>query len=338
MRKLLVTKIPRARCCDTQGIAISFAVTVKFHHTSADFSTCRHFFFRYHQGQISIRIFGAEDHSFTEDSCKFGRFQICNNHNFLANHFFCTVVRFDAGYDLAYLTADFYLVLVLIFLYAPIAVMMVLSFLLALLLNRNFKGIGVFRVLIYLPVVIPVTVSGIIWRNFTEVDFGLANAFLEALGLPRFTFFDAADTSMFSLIFFNLWGLGGGMILWLSALKNVPPALYEAAEIDGAGRGRRLISITIPMCTPMIFYNLIMNIIGSLQTFGSVYTLTGGSTGEENSLLFYLMKVYNDAFNFQGKTMGYACAESWVLFLIIAALTAVVFKTSKWVFYGEDAQ
>ena len=109
MRKLLVTKIPRARCCDTQGIAISFAVTVKLHHTSADFSTCRHFFFRYHQGQISIRIFGAEDHSFTEDSCKFGRFQICNNHNFLANHFFCTVVRFDAGYDLAYLTADFYL-------------------------------------------------------------------------------------------------------------------------------------------------------------------------------------------------------------------------------------
>ena len=218
-----------------------------------------------------------------------------------------------------------------------IPVMMVLSFLLALLLNRNFKGIGVFRVLIYLPVVIPVTVSGIIWRNFTEVDFGLANAFLEALGLPRFTFFDAADTSMFSLIFFNLWGLGGGMILWLSALKNVPPALYEAAEIDGAGRGRRLISITIPMCTPMIFYNLIMNIIGSLQTFGSVYTLTGGSTGEENSLLFYLMKVYNDAFNFQGKTIGYACAESWVLFLIIAALTAVVFKTSKWVFYGEES-
>ena len=126
------------------------------------------------------------------------------------------------------------------------------------------------------------------------------------------------------------------MILWLSALKNVPPELYEAADIDGAGKFTKLARITIPMCTPMIFYNLIMNIIGALQTFGSVFTLTGGSTGEENSLLFYLMKVYNDAFNFQGKTMGYACAESWVLFMIIALLTVLVFKTSKWVFYGEE--
>ena len=218
-----------------------------------------------------------------------------------------------------------------------IPLMMVLSFLLALLLNQKFRGIGIFRVLIYLPVILPVTVSGIVWRNFTDVDFGLANALLEAVGLPRFSFFESASTSMFSLIFFGLWGLGGGMILWLSALKNVPPALYEAAEIDGANAWTRLVKITVPMCTPMIFYNLIMNIINALQVFGSVYTLTGGSTGADNSLLFYLMKVYNDAFNIQGKTMGYACAESWILFLIIAALTALVFKTSKWVFYGEES-
>ena len=242
------------------------------------------------------------------------------------------------NYKSMWLDKDFLQALKVTGIYSVISipVMMTLSYMLALLLNKKIRGIGVFRVLIYLPVIIPVTVSGIIWRNFTEVDFGLANAFLQTIGLPKFSFFDSPDTSMFSLVFFGLWGLGGGMILWLSALKNVPPELYEAADIDGANRFTKLFRITLPMCTPMIFYNLIMNIIGAFQTFGSVYTLTGGSAGAENSLLFYLMKVYNDAFNFQGKTMGYACAESWVLFMIIALLTALVFKTSKWVFYGED--
>ena len=189
---------------------------------------------------------------------------------------------------------------------------MALSFLLALLLNSKIRGVGIYRMLIYLPVIIPVTVSGILWRNFTDADFGLANEILTGLGLGRYPFFESAATSMPSLIIMGLWNLGGGMVLWLSSLKNVPGNLYEAAEIDGA------------------------NIIGSLQTFGTVVTLTGGGGGEENSMLFFLMKIYNDAFNISGKTMGLACAESWVLFLIIALLTALVFKTSRWVFYGEE--
>jgi multiple sugar transport system permease protein len=213
---------------------------------------------------------------------------------------------------------------------------LVLSFSLALLLNRKIKGVGVFRVLIYLPVIIPVTAGGILWRNFTDADYGMANKFLTSLGAKPFPFFTEAKTSMPSLIFIGLWGLGGGMILWLSALKNVPETYYEAAKIDGANAFVRLFKITVPMCTPMIFYNLVMSVIGSLQTFGSVYTLTGGSPGKNNALLFYLMKVYNDAFNIMGATMGYAAAMSWLLFLVIAALTFIVFKTSKWVFYGED--
>ena len=119
--------------------------------------------------------------------------------------------------------------------------------------------------------------------------------------------------------------------------SNISEELYEAAEIDGANAAVRLFRITIPMCTPMIFYNLVMNIIGALQTFGTVYTLTGGSSGKDNALLFWMMKIYNDAFDINGATMGYACAVSWLLFFVIAILTAVVFKTSRWVFYGEEA-
>lgn len=243
------------------------------------------------------------------------------------------------NYKLMFQQKDFWQSVKVTFLYTvtSIPLYMVLSFLLAVLLNSKIKGVGVYRVLIYLPVIIPVTVSGILWRNFTDVDFGLANEMLKSLGFGRSQFFESAKTAMPSLIAMGLWNLGGGMVLWLSALKNVPQNLYEAADIDGANAFTKLFRITIPMCTPMIFYNLIMNIIGSLQTFGSVVALTGGSAGEGNSLLFYLMKVYNDAFNISGKTMGLACAESWVLFAVIAILTAIVFKTSKWVFYGEEA-
>lgn len=212
----------------------------------------------------------------------------------------------------------------------------VLSFLLALPLNKKIKGVGIYRVLVYLPVIIPVTVNGIIWKNFFDVNYGLANEILVRLGFERFSFFQSSETAMFSFIVTGVWSLGGGMIMWLSALKNVPTELYEAANIDGANAFVKLIKITFPMCSPMFFYNLIMSVIGSLQTFGQVMTLTGGTAGPDDSLLFYVFKVYNDAFNIGAKTMGLACAESWVLFAVIAVLTAILFKTSKWVFYGEE--
>ena len=212
------------------------------------------------------------------------------------------------NYKLMFQQDDFWQSVRVTFTYTAITIplYMVLSFLLALLLNSKIKGVGIYRVLIYLPVIIPVTVSGIIWRNFTDVDFGLANEILTSIGIGRLQFFESASSSMPTLIVMGLWGLGGGMVLWLSSLKNVPQNLYEAAEIDGANGFIRLIYITIPMCTPIIFYNLVLNVINSLQTFGSVLTLTGGSAGADDSLLFYMMKVYNDAFNISGKTMGLA--------------------------------
>lgn len=225
------------------------------------------------------------------------------------------------------------------FLYAVVVVpaSLVLSFLVALLMNSKVKGIGVFRVVYYLPVIIPTTISGLLWADFFNVRFGLANQILTALGLPESRFLESADTALVTFMSINLWTLGASMILWLSALKNVPENLLEAAKIDGAGPFTRMFRITVPMCTPVLFYNLITGIIGALQTLGSVMTLMGDSgAGPDNSLLFYAYKIYGTAF--MSYDMGYACALAWFLFVIIGGLTLLAFKTSKWVYYGDGGE
>lgn len=225
------------------------------------------------------------------------------------------------------------------FLYAVVVVpiSLILSFLVALLMNSRVKGIGIFRVIYYLPVIIPTTISGLLWADFFNVRFGLANQILAALGLPESQFLESADSALVTFMSINLWTLGASMILWLSALKNVPDNLLEAAKIDGAGPFIRMFRITIPMCTPVLFYNLITGIIGALQTLGSVMTLMGDSgAGPDNSLLFYAYKIYGTAF--MSYDMGYACALAWFLFVIIGGLTLLAFKTSKWVYYGDGGE
>ncbi len=214
---------------------------------------------------------------------------------------------------------------------------LILSFLVALLMNSKVKGIGIFRVIYYLPVIIPTTIWGLLWADFFNVRFGLANQILSALGLPESQFLESADTALVTFMSINLWTLGASMILWLSALKNVPDELIEAAKLDGAGAFTRMFRITIPMCTPVLFYNLITGIIGALQTLGSVMTLMGDSgAGPDNSLLFFAYKIYGTAF--MSYNMGYACALAWFLFVIIGALTLIAFRTSKWVYYGDGGE
>lgn len=208
-----------------------------------------------------------------------------------------------------------------------------LSFALAVFLNQKLAGMRFFRTLYYLPVLIPAVCYGLIWKNITNVDFGIGNVILEKLGLPPSDWFSQAKSSMPSFIFIGLFGIGGSMIMWLAQLKNVPQALYESARLDGANYFVQLFRITIPMCSPMIFYNLIMSLIGTLQMFTQVSVLTGGS-GEEYSLNFYVINIYNTMFN--GKAMGYASALSFILFFIIGLLTLLVFKTNKWVYYGDE--
>jgi multiple sugar transport system permease protein len=222
------------------------------------------------------------------------------------------------------------------FLYAGITVPLnlVLSYLLAVLLNVKSKGAKAFRVLYYLPCVIPAIVSGLIMRDVFNPNWGLMNRIFEGLGLPRSKFFHGEKSAMPTLIVTNLFGLGGGMIMWLAQLKSIPAELYESCHLDGGGRLRSFFAITVPMSTPMIFYNLVVSIISSIQIFASVMIITGQAGGTEDSLMFYVVFVYRTAF--ERLDMGYAAALSWILFAIIAALTFLMFRTSKWVNYAED--
>lgn len=218
---------------------------------------------------------------------------------------------------------------------ASITIDIVLSFLLAVALNRKVRGIRLLRTLYYLPVLIPAVVSSIIWVNLFDVEFGLANAILNAFGLPSYTWFSDGKSSMITLLFTGLFGLGGSLMLWISALNSIDTQYYEYAETEGANSFVKLIKITIPLCTPTFFYKLITGIIAALQNFTVSYVLSNSRAVTDDSLLFFAVNIYNKAFH--QYRMGYASALSWILFVIIAALTLLVFRSQKkWVFYGED--
>ena len=206
------------------------------------------------------------------------------------------------------------------------------SYILALFLNQKTKGIKVFRVLYYLPTLIPAVAGVLLWKDITAVKGGYLNLILESLGLPAYTFYEAKETVLPTLLFMSLFSLGGGTVMWLAQMKNVPNEMYESAELDGANYFHKLFYITIPMTTAMLFYILITNIIGGLQAFGSVYPLKDVAGTEVN---FIVVQIYESAY-INGE-LSYACALSWFLFVIIGILTALIFKTSKWVYYGEEA-
>ena len=215
--------------------------------------------------------------------------------------------------------------------YIPLS--MVLSYLLAWLLNSGSKATYAFRVIYYLPVLIPGVVMGLLWQDILNVQYGILNVILREIGGSSFDFL-TSDHIMGTYIAIQFFGVGGGMIIWIASFKSIPDSLYEAARLDGANGFQCFFRITIPMSTPYIFYNLVMGIISSLQVFANAYVLTGGTGGDGDALLFYVMNIYDTAFT--QLNFGLASALSWLLFIIIALLTLVVFKTSRWVYYGEE--
>ncbi|MFB9280228.1 carbohydrate ABC transporter permease [Cohnella cellulosilytica] len=220
------------------------------------------------------------------------------------------------------------------FIYAGISVPLglVVALLLAMLLNQTLKGIYLFRVVFYLPAVISGVAVALLWKWVFNPEFGLLNWFLGWFGIAGPAWIYSEQWSLPSLILMSLWSVGGGMLIYLAGLQGIPSELYEAAEIDGAGRLRRFRSVTIPMLSPVIFFNLVMGIIGSIQVFTEGYIMTAG--GPNNSTLFAVLYLYRQAFNYF--SMGYASAMAWVLFLLILLLTLLVFRSSPmWVFYEE---
>lgn len=223
------------------------------------------------------------------------------------------------------------------FYYALLAVPLQLltAFLLALLLNQKVKGLAIFRTIFYLPTMVPAVALCMVWLWMYDPDMGLFNTFLNALGIPRSMWIYDAATVIPCLAFMSCWTTGGTMLIFLAALQDVPRSYYESMEVDGARWHQKLIYITIPLTTPTIFFNLIMGIISSLQTFTQAYIMTEG--GPNNSSLFYSYYLYREAFQFG--EMGSACAIAWVLFLVVLALTMIVFTTSdKWVYYEGETK
>ena len=205
------------------------------------------------------------------------------------------------------------------------------SYILALFLNQKTKGVEAFRVIYYLPTLIPAVAGTLLWKDITAVKGGYLNMIFETIGLGTFTFYEAKETVLPTLLFISLFSMGGGTIMWLAQMKNVPTELYESADLDGANYFEKLFHITIPLTTSMLFYMLITSTIGGLQTFGNVYPLKDVAGQEVD---FIVVQIYENAYVYG--ELSYACALSWFLFVIIGILTAFVFKTSKWVYYGEE--
>jgi len=207
---------------------------------------------------------------------------------------------------------------------------LLISFLLAILLNQKVRGIYLYRTLFYLPSILPAVPVALLWLWIFNPNFGMLNNALAVVGIsgPQWLFDEFWVIP--ALILMSLWGVGGSMVIYLAGLQGIPDHLYEAAEIDGAGWWVKFRQVTVPMMSPVIFFNLVMGIIGSMQTFTQVYVMTQG--GPANASLVYGLYLYNNAFQYF--KMGYASALAWLLFAIILLMTLLVFRSSSiWVYY-----
>lgn len=204
----------------------------------------------------------------------------------------------------------------------------------ALLLNQEIKGLRFYRTAYYLPSVLSGVAVALLWRWLFSGEFGLFNAMLSYVGIKGPSWLGDPDWALPSLIFMSLWGVGAGAIIYLAGLQGIPTDLYEAAQVDGAQGWSRFWNITLPMMTPVLFFQLVTGFINALQVFTQAFIMTNG--GPNNATLFYLLYLYQNAFQYF--RMGYGSALAWVLFLYILILTLVVYRTSDiWVYYeGED--
>jgi len=212
---------------------------------------------------------------------------------------------------------------------------LILSFLLALLLNQGIYGARVFRTIYYLPAIISGVPVALVWMWVLNPEFGLLNNALRLVGIKGPQWLFSMDWVIPSFILMSLWNVGVPMVIFLAGLQGIPAHLYEAAEIDGAGAKAKFWFVTLPMMSPIILFNLVVGVIGSFQTFTPAFIMTNG--GPANASLFYGLFLYNNAFKWF--KMGYASSLAWLMFVIIMLLTLLVFRTStSWVYYEGGLQ
>jgi multiple sugar transport system permease protein len=216
---------------------------------------------------------------------------------------------------------------------APLGI--ISAFLMAALLNTRLMARPFFRAIFFFPAIVPTVVVAVVWQFLLNVQFGAINSVLQGLHLPVVPFLTNPSLAKPSLIMIYMWAQGNAIVIFLATLQDVPRSLYEAAIIDGANAFRKFWHITIPMCTPVILFNLIMGFIDGFQSFTLPWLLTGG--GPSNSTEFYALYLYRNAFVYL--RMGKASAMAWILFLVIIFFTFTLFKTSaRWVYYGGESK
>ena len=204
------------------------------------------------------------------------------------------------------------------------------ALMLALPLASKLRGIRYFRTAWYVPSVTPAVASAILWVLIYHPEFGMANSVLDLLGIPPQKWIFSQTLAKPSFIIMSMWSVGGQMVIFIAGLQGVPQQLYEAAGIDGAGRWGRFRHVTLPLISPVIFFNLVIGLIASFQIFTAAYIMTRG--GPANQTLFFVLHLYRNAFQYL--KFGYASALAWILFLVILLFTSIQFLGArKWVYY-----
>lgn len=211
---------------------------------------------------------------------------------------------------------------------------LVFALMVAVLLNNNIAGMAFYRSIYYLPSLLGGSVAiAILWRQVFGAT-GIVNRVLDLVGISGPSWISSPDYALSTLIVLNVWQFGAAMIIFLAGLRQIPQDLYDAASIDGAGTVNKFLKITIPLLTPIVFFNLVLGIISAFKAFTPAYIVSGGSGGPIDSTLFYTLYLYQKAFT--SFEMGYASAMAWILLLIIAFFTTMTFISGKyWVHYGD---
>lgn len=211
----------------------------------------------------------------------------------------------------------------------------IFAILLALLLNMKVKFLTYHRTIFYLPVLVPSVALALVWQWVLNPSFGILNALLDMVGIVGPGWYANEYWAKPSYVIMSLWTIGNAVVIYLAGLQDVPVDLYDAAAIDGASSIQKVRNITLPMITPVIFFNVVIGLIGAMQTFTEAYIITGGTGNPVNAAMFYVLLLYRNAFVYF--KMGYASAQAWLLFLLILAMTAILVRTSnRWVYYGGD--
>ena len=212
---------------------------------------------------------------------------------------------------------------------------LILSFMVALLMNQKIYFVGFWRTIYYLPNLVPLVAGTMLWLWLLNPNYGLVNGMLSRFGIDGPLWLQSTKWALPSLILMSLWGVGGSTLIYLAGLQGIPTDLYEAVSLDGGGAWAKFVTVTVPQMSPVIFFNLILGIIAGFQVFAQPLIMTNG--GPRYATLFVVLYLYQNAFrNFQ---MGYASAIAWVLFMVILLLTIVTFRLSTyWVYYEGEAR